>query len=269
MTGLIAKDIFLPGLSAAARAAGDHALGFFRTGEKTSAKVDYKEGGSPVSEADHAANDILRERLQRMLPGAGWLSEETADDPIRLERRQVFIVDPIDGTRAFVNGDPRWGVSVALVEDGAPLAGALYMPALGEMYLAWRGGGAERNGTPIWTSGRAGLAQARLAAPAKAFPELEKQGLTLAREPRVPSLAYRLVKVASGEIDCAIASTNAWDWDIAAADLLIREAGGVLSDLEMRQPVYNNPIPRHGVLTAAAAPLHGALVTAIRKISVQ
>ena len=186
----------------------------------------------------------------------------------RLGKRQVFIVDPIDGTRAFIGGDPRWGVSAARVEDGAPLAAALYMPALGEMYLAWRGGGAFRNGALIAASGLSALAGARLAAPANAFPELEKQGLGFVREPRVPSLAYRLAKVASGEIDAAIASTNAWDWDIAAADLLIREAGGVLSDLEMRQPVYNNPVPRHGVLTAAPAPLHGALVAAIRKISV-
>jgi len=260
------KDTLLKGLSAAAREAGEHALCFFRSGEKTSARVDYKDGGSPVSEADLAANEILRQRLEQLMPGAGWLSEETADEAVRLEKSRVFIVDPIDGTRAFVNGDPRWGVSVALVENGVPLAGALYMPALGEMYEAWRGGGAARNGHPITASGRAALAHARLAAPAKAFPELEKQGLNLVREPRVPSLAYRLAKVASGEIDCAIASTNAWDWDIAAADLLIREAGGVLSDLEMRPPVYNNPVPRHGVLTAAPVPLHGELVAAIRRI---
>ncbi|MBM3607320.1 MAG: 3'(2'),5'-bisphosphate nucleotidase CysQ [Alphaproteobacteria bacterium] len=260
-------DALTQGLRAAARAAGDHALGFFREGAKTSARVDYKEGGSPVSEADIAANEILLSRLTLLLPQAGWLSEETADDASRIGKALVFIVDPIDGTRAFVNGDPRWGVAAALVADGAPLASALYMPALGEMYHAARGGGAFRNGERLTASLREELAQARLAAPVKAFEELEKRGLQLAREPRIPSLAYRLAKVASGELDCALASTNAWDWDIAASDLLIREAGGILSDLDMRQPVYNNAVARHGVLAAAPARLHGSLVTAIRQIA--
>lgn len=254
-------------MTRAARLAGDLALGFFRSGEKTRAIVQYKDGGSPVSEADMAANDILHQHLTGLLPDAGWLSEETTDDAIRVEKRQVFIVDPIDGTRAFINGDPRWGVAVALVEEGAPVLGVLYMPALDEIYQGVRGAGAWRNGAKLAVSARTDLSGARFAAPIKAFEELEKQGLDFIREPRVPSLAYRLAKVASGELDCAIASTNAWDWDIAAADLLIREAGGVISDLELRQPVYNRTMPRHGVLAAAARPLHGTLVDAIKRIS--
>ena len=97
--------------------------------------------------------------------------------------------------------------------------------------------------------------------------ELDNQGFAIQREPRVPSLAYRLALVAAGGIDAAVASTNAWDWDIAAAHLLITEAGGRLTDLDMQEPAYNAAEPRHKALTAAAPQLHSELVEAIRKIA--
>ena len=129
-------------LTAAAREAGALALGFFRLGAGTSAEVQSKFGGSPVTEADLAADALLKRRLREAFPDAGWLSEETADDAERLKRRVLLVVDPIDGTRAFVAGDPRWAVSAALVVDGRPVAGVVHAPALEETYAAARGAGA-------------------------------------------------------------------------------------------------------------------------------
>lgn len=253
----------------AAHEAGEIAMRFFREGELSSAQVQYKDGGSPVSEADFAVDELLKERLLSLLDDAGWLSEETADSPGRLGRRQVFIVDPIDGTRAFIKGDPRWGLSLALTEDGVPVQAVLFMPALGETYAAVSGEGATLNGARIEASVRPALKGAKFAGPVKAMDGLDRLGFAIAREPRVPSLAYRLARIASGDLDAAVASTSAWDWDIAAAHLLIREAGGRLTDIDMVEPVYNAVEPRHRALTAAAPQLHDELVAAIRKIAVQ
>ena len=136
----------------AARHAGEIALLDFRLGETTSARIDTKHGGSPVTAADLAVDRYLGERLRAAFPAAGWLSEETADDPARLEKTSLLVVDPIDGTRAFLTGDPRWAVSIALVEAGRPIAGVVHAPALGQTYAAAVGGGAWLNGSLIGAS---------------------------------------------------------------------------------------------------------------------
>ncbi len=255
----------LTAMQDAAREAGALALAFFRAGADTSARVDWKEGGSPVSEADYAVDSFLRQRLRALLPQAGWLSEETADDSERLSRALTFIVDPIDGTRAFIKGDPRWAISVALVEDGAPALAVLHLPALDETFLAGAGGGAFLNDAPIRASERGELAGASLAGPPKWLDSLARTGLAFERRPAVPSLAYRIAQVACGRLDAGIASTNAWDWDIAAADLIVREAGGRLTDLDKKKPAYNSAFPRHGALGAAPVGLHDALIDALQR----
>ena len=260
----------LPSLAAAMReiavAAGVLALDFFEHGAKTSAVIEYKDGGSPVSEADIVVDRYLHERLTALWPDAGWLSEESADDRKRLNRQSCFVVDPIDGTRAFIQGDRRWGIAIALVEGGRPLAGVLHMPALAETFVATAGGGATLNGASICASRRKALAGARIAGPKKALEALGQHGHAVVAEPRVPSLAYRLALVGSGQIDAALASTDAWDWDIAAADLIVRESGGVLTLMDGQSPQYNLAHPRHGVLAAAGACLHASLVEAMRAI---
>lgn len=247
-------------------AAGAIALDFFEHGGKTRAAVEYKEGGSPVSEADIAVDRYLHEHLTGLLPGVGWLSEESADDKLRIDRPLCFVVDPIDGTRAFIQGDRRWGVAAALVENGLPVAGIVHMPALAETFLATAGGGATLNGVPIHASQRRALAGARIAGPKKALEALDNFGHPIVHEPRVPSLAYRLAMVAAGRIDGALASTDAWDWDIAAADLIVREAGGALTMMDGDAPRYNLAHPRHGVLAAAGAGLHPPLLAAMRAV---
>jgi myo-inositol-1(or 4)-monophosphatase len=241
-------------LIAAAREAGAIALGYFRAGERTSARVDYKAGGSPVTEADLAVDAFLRTRLGADFAGAGWLSEETEDDLRRLACASVVIVDPIDGTRAFLAGDPRWAVSIALVVGGRPIAGVVHAPALEETYAAARDCGAVLNGVAIEVSGRETLAEARIAGPKPMVESIARAAaISFDLQPKIPSLAYRMALVASGALDLALASEKSHDWDIAAVDLILEEAGGRLVEAASSALRYNKAETRHGVLFGAPA----------------
>jgi myo-inositol-1(or 4)-monophosphatase len=251
-------------LEESARSAGRIALDFFRPGERTSADIHNKEGGSPVTDADHAVDRFLIERLRRLLPAAGWLSEETADTDERLGRDLLFVVDPIDGTRAFMSGDPRWAVCIGLVAAGRPVAGVIHMPARNETFVGALGRGAWRNGERLSVSSRPGLDGARIAGPAGLMRTMIRNGLAIEMEPRIPSLAYRIARVAEGSLDAGIASTNACDWDIAAADIILTEAGGRLAGLDGREPRYNRTETRHGWLGAAPRRFHDELTAALR-----
>lgn len=253
-------------MNEATRIAGEIALDFFRKGEPTRANVVYKQGGSPVTEADYAVDQFLERTLWPVLPDSGWLSEEKADDFERLGRAAVFIVDPIDGTRAFVRGDPRWAVSVALVVKGEPVLGALCLPALNQAFAAVRGGGATLNDEPIRVADCSSLENARIAGPAPMLDALARAGESIRPQPKIPSLAIRIAQVACGRLDIGLASTNAHDWDIAAADLVLREAGGMLCDASGQAPVYNARDPRHGVLAAAPRALMAPMLDALQRL---
>lgn len=248
----------LPLLRDAAREAGAIAMRYFGKNPQ----VWMKGGTSPVSEADHAADAYLRETLLAARPDYGWLSEETADDPIRLVARRTFVVDPIDGTRGFLEGLRSWCVSVAVVEDGRTLAGVLECPAKDETYWALPGQGAFRNGKPIAVRGPTatveigGLKQLIDLMPAEWQSRLQ-------RAPHIPSLAYRLAMVANGTLDATFIKPNAHDWDIAAADLILREAGGALLDRHGRAPLYAGEVIRHGALVAGSGELLAVLASVI------
>jgi myo-inositol-1(or 4)-monophosphatase len=233
---------------------------WFRPNRLTSAQIKYKDGGSPVTEADFAVDAFLKDALLKLLPEAGWLSEETADTKDRLDKRLAWIVDPIDGTRGFTDGDSRWAVSVALVEDGAPILGIVTAPALGVTWRAERGAGARLNAEPLAPAADA----TELAGPR---PMIEKmaRALDLKIASKTPSLAYRFCAVAEGKFWGAVASPNAHDWDIAAADLILRESGAVLSGLDGRALTYNSSGIKHGALFAAPLSRHEALLKAARK----
>jgi len=250
----------------AAREAGRLALAHFAAGERTRARVDFKRGGSPVTEADLAVDKFLKMQLRPRFPSAGWLSEETDDDAERLSRERVLVVDPIDGTRAFVVGDPRWTVSIALVDSGRPIAGVVHAPALDETFAASLGGGATRNGERIKVSARAALDGARIGGP-RALTEIVARAaeISLSLEPKIPSLAYRIALVASGALDLALASDNAHDWDVAAADLVLSEAGGALVDADGRTLTYNRAETLHPILAAAPRGLLAAVVSAVSR----
>lgn len=252
-----ASDLEL--ITIAAQAAGEKALSYFRKDPD----VRWKNGGrSPVSEADYAANDILKERLLAARPNYGWLSEETDDDEARLGCDTVFVVDPIDGTRAFIAGKDVWCVSVAVVHLGRPVAGALFAPALDELFQATLTGEARKNGAPIAVSSVA-EPMLRIALAEDSVGRLEHGYRTsVSRIAHVPSLAYRLAMVAEGRIDGTIVKQNSHDWDLAAADLILQRAGGALYSLDGQPLSYNRPNVRHTVLCAAAKPALPALIAA-------
>jgi len=252
----------------AARNAGELALAYFRPGATTRAEIAHKAGGSPVTEADFLVDRFLRQRLETLLPEAGWLSEETEDSPARLSKNLVFVVDPIDGTRGFMTGRAAWAVAVALVEDGRPLIGVIHAPALGETYVAVKGAGARLNNKVIKVSKLHAIdARARVAAPVFLAKRLHEVGFRFDLQPKIPSLALRIAAVASGALDAGFASGNSCDWDIAAADLILNEAGGRLAGLDGCAILYNRQDIHHGLLTAAPAEIHPEVNAAARLAS--
>ena len=248
-------------LAASVREAGALALSMFGTPLKNWTKG----ASSPVCEADIAVDKLLHERLSAAEPGAAWLSEESVDDPARLAARFVWIVDPIDGTRAYIAGLAEWAVSAALVDNGRPVIACLFAPVSGEFFAAVDGGGATCNGTAIAVSPGDALCGTRIAGPKNFLEKLPAFDPPATIVPRIPSLALRLARVAQGTIDSAIAGGNSHDWDLAAADLLVHEAGGALTPLTGEPLTYNRPEPQHGMLVAAGRDRHGALLKLLKE----
>ena len=251
----------LTGLEGVMREAGALARGMAASGFRHWTKG---EDRSPVSEADIAVNDLLRARLTELAPGAGWLSEETEDDPAARQAARVWIVDPIDGTRAFISGKPDWTVSVALVAEGRPVLAGLYAPVLEQMFLAVHGRGARLNGAAIRVSSGNDLTGARVAGPKKYLEKLEKLAPSVLPQPKVHSLALRLTQVGAAALDAAFSSGGSHDWDLAAADLLVHEAGGLLTDFSGRPLSFNCTQTVHRALVAAGPARHGAILGLVR-----
>jgi myo-inositol-1(or 4)-monophosphatase len=214
-----------------------------------------KSPGDPVSAADIAVNSYLKHELGALLPSAGWLSEETADHPERLSRGLCWLVDPIDGTRDFVRGRPGWAISVALVSEGRPLIAALDAPARGELWLATAGKGATRNGLPLRASAREQLSGSRV--PADILPRADHD-LVLVDKPN--SIALRIAMVAADEADLLATLRWGFEWDIAAAGLIAREAGASVSDAFGAPLRFNKRDPRAFGLLAAAPAIHAEAV---------
>ncbi|MET0575948.1 MAG: 3'(2'),5'-bisphosphate nucleotidase CysQ [Mesorhizobium sp.] len=237
-------------IRAAAEEAGRVAMRFF----KANPEVWMKGGQSPVSEADYAVDTYLRETLLAARPEYGWLSEETVDSPARLASRRTFVVDPIDGTRAFLEGRSTWCVSIAVVENGVPLSGVLECPAKSETFWAQAGSGAFKNGAALHVNPPG--ERFTVAGPKHlidATPENLRSRFTTVSY--IPSLAYRVAMVASGELDATYVKPHAHDWDLAAADVMLREAGGRLLDCDGKALHYAGPNPRHGALAAGSGAL--------------
>lgn len=250
-------------LEAIVREAGEIALRFFRGG---GARSWVKGDDSPVTEADIAVDSFLAENLPRLVEGSGWLSEETADTPERRERRRVWIVDPIDGTRAFVENRPEWVVSVGLVEDGAPVAGVVHNPCADETFVGLKGRGATRNGRALQIADNESLDGVVVGGPNSLLGPLKARGVR--HGPWLYALANRLVQVAGGGLGAAVARPNAHDWDIAAADIILAEAGGTLIGFDGAAPVYNRASTRHGGLIAAGPKRAQIIASALAAVEV-
>jgi len=248
-------------LRSAAVTAGIIAVGYFRR----DLKHWTKEHNSPVSEADILVDKFLHSMLTSARPDYGWLSEETTDSDDRLGRSRVFVIDPIDGTRGFIRGEDSWTVSLAVVENGVAIAGVVFAPARDEMYEAALGGGARLNGAPLQRQAVAGRTAPLIPAPGAVHQELQAEGLEYSRGPAYPSLAYRLVQVATGKLDAAVARRGAQDWDIAGAAVILGECGLAFEDVCAGPLRFNRPEIRHGALAALGdaslkAPIHAALI---------
>lgn len=225
-------------------------------------RVQEKPGGQgPVTDADLAIDAMLREMLTAARPDHGWLSEETADTPARLSHRRVFVVDPIDGTRAFIDGQPGFSHVLSIVEDGQPVAAVVHLPLPGLTYAAQAGCGAQVNGVPMRVSDRHILPGAQvLAARAQLAPDLWPGGAPEVERHFRPSLAWRLALVAEARFDAMLTLRPTWHWDIAAGSLLVTEAGGRVSDAQGRALQFNTPHPAADGIIAAGPALHAELL---------
>ncbi|HBC55283.1 MAG TPA: 3'(2'),5'-bisphosphate nucleotidase CysQ [Alphaproteobacteria bacterium] len=241
----------------AAHEAGEIAMSYFG-GEF--ARWD-KGGDNPVTEADIAIDNMLRKALGDAFPDHGWLSEETEDNTDRLTQHRTWIVDPIDGTRAFMRGEPHFTICIALVEQARPISAIVFNPASGELYEAVSGGGARLNGQPITPSGQAQIEGARMLGTASFYhskrwavpwPDIhiEKRN----------SIAYRIALVAAGRFDGCLGLSPVNDWDLAAADLIMQEAGGRISRRDGAEFLYNQRSVRHAGFVASGHALHPALI---------
>jgi myo-inositol-1(or 4)-monophosphatase len=219
-----------------------------------------KVPGHPVCEVDLEVDAFLRAHLTALDPEAGWLSEETLDDSDRIERRRLWVVDPIDGTRDFLRGRPGWCVSIALVEDRVPVLGVLAAPMRDELWTAVRGRGSWRNGTALRVSRRAELPGARV--PADTLPRIDSD---LVPVPRPNSIALRIAMVAAGEADLLATLRWGFEWDIAAAALIAEEAGAIVTGA-LGQPLAFNTASGEafGVLIATPG-IHAAAVQRLRE----
>jgi myo-inositol-1(or 4)-monophosphatase len=215
-----------------------------------------KGRGNPVTEADLAIDRQLREVLLAARPDYGWLSEETEDDPKRLERARIFVVDPIDGTHGFIKGRPHFTIVATVVEAGRPVSAAIYNPITEELYAATHAAGATRNGENIHVSTRASLDGARILGP-RDVADMLPAGVRVENR---ASIAYRLALVADGSFDAMISLSAKYEWDVAAGDLIVHEAGGRVTAPDDAVLRYNKPKPLlHGVIGAGPA-LHKLLL---------
>lgn len=245
-------------LIAAARQSGDIARQYFQQNPDVTDKPD---GAGPVTAADLAVNAMLEGFLQAARPDYGWLSEETEDNAARLQTQRQFVIDPIDGTRAFIDGSQDWAHSLAIVADGVPVAAAVYLPMRDMMFAAALGEGATLNGMPIRATDPA-LDQATILGAKPNFDGRFWKGGVLPPIKRAfrSSLAYRLCLAAEGRFDGMITFRPSWEWDIAAGALILQEAGATITDQTGAALRFNNPHPQVPGVLAAGPELHRSLL---------
>lgn len=242
----------------AARAAGEIALRFVGGPLDVTHKAD---DAGPVTDADHAVNDRLQNLLRNARPDYGWLSEESPDTSERLSQDKVFILDPIDGTRSFIEGSGTWAHSIAVAEQGQITAAVVFLPQRDKLYVAAKGQGATHNGTPIRVSQASNVLQAQVLATRPSMAAQHWRGTVpeLKRSHR-PSLAYRLCLVAEGRFDLMFTFRPSWEWDIAAGALILEEAGARVTDRTGAPLRFNNAVPQTAGVVAGPAALHQGLM---------
>jgi myo-inositol-1(or 4)-monophosphatase len=248
-------DIAFNAIIAATQEAADLAQRHWRKDAPPDAKLWEKSKGNPVCDIDLAVDYLLQKRLSAILPEAAWLSEETADDPVRLGARQLWLVDPIDGTRDYIRGRSGWCVSVALIENGAPIFAVMAAPAQDKLWVARAGHGTTCNGERLTASIRRDFTGSRV--PADELPQMD-QDLVKVEKPN--SIAMRMTMVACDRADLVAALRWGNEWDIAAAHLVAQEAGAIVTNATGGAIYYNKPVPADFGLICSAPCIHAAAV---------
>lgn len=245
-------------LIAAAKHAGEIARTHY---ELNASEVWNKTNNSPVTDADLAVNDYLLKTLMKARPNYGWLSEETKDDGSRQSKKRVFVVDPIDGTRAFIKRKPHFVISVAVLDYGQPVAGAIYNPLTEEIYDAHSGGGAQLNGQDIKCKDAPQIADCDMIGYDFKFAALNWPKMNVqARN----SMAYRIALAASSQAHATVAFTPKSDWDLAAASIIASEAGAVITDRDGQPLKFNaHSVENSGVICAGPT-LHPLLLDKVK-----
>ena len=258
---LVTDDLQL--LIDAAHASGDIARKYFNAAPAVWDKAD---NAGPVTEADLAIDKMLKTDLLAARDDYGWLSEETEDDSARLSNDRVFIIDPIDGTRAFIAGERHFSHSLAIAENGRITTAVVYVPMMGLLFTATETGNSSLNGENITTSSQPALDGATLLATKPNMrPEYWVGDVPPVQRKFRPSLAYRLCLVAQGRYDAMLTLRDCWEWDIAAGDLIVRQAGGTVTDRHDSPLAFNSPHPKTKGCHAAGPTLHKALQARIRQ----
>lgn len=231
----------------AAREAGSAIMGLF----KGKYDVQEKSKNNPVTSADLEANRIIRDKIKKAFPEDGWLSEEDQDTSRRLSLERVWVVDPIDGTKEFIEGIPQFAISIAFVVDGRPMVAVIYNPAKGRLYKAAAGRGAFLNGQAIRVTTRDDVDGALLLV-SRSEPQKRFQIFVDHCEIKpIGSIAYRLAKVASGDGDGTVTFRTIHEWDICAGVLMVLEAGGKVIDGNGQPLLFNRELPKHRGVVAA------------------
>lgn len=248
----------LPLLRAVAREAGRIAQRYWNEGADSWEKPGDQ---GPVTEGDLAVDAYLRNTLLSARPKYGWLSEETHDDQVRLERDRVFVVDPIDGTRSFANGERTWAISVAVVEHGTPTAAVVHLPVRGKTYTAAKGEGAWRGEERLRASERRTLDRAEILLARSTLDEIHwAHGVPPIRREFRSSLAYRMSLVGEGRFDGMVTFRDTWEWDIAAGVLIATEAGATVTDGQGDPLRFNSPNRHTAGVIAAGPTIHDGLL---------
>jgi myo-inositol-1(or 4)-monophosphatase len=243
-----------------AQAAGEAIMGYYQD----AFTVKDKSPDNPVTDADLAADKLLRERLLILLPEAGWLSEETADNPARLNKKLLWVVDPLDGTKEFVMGIPEFTVSIGLVEDGLPILGVVYNPPTGELFAGYKGGGVTYNGQPTAVTLRNQLPGAFVHASRSEIKKGEFAPFENMFELKiVGSVAYKLAQVAAGQADATWSRGPKHEWDVCAGAFLVQEAGGTAVDLSGDPMRFNKSFAKVNGVVADNGRIHQDLMAAL------
>ncbi|MGN7611587.1 3'(2'),5'-bisphosphate nucleotidase CysQ [Magnetococcales bacterium HHB-1] len=265
----ISMDKELAAMQSAARQAGVAVMKYYRPGQQVTAEANVREksADNPLTQADLESDTILREQLMQAFPDYGWLSEETLDNLDRLKKTRVWVVDPIDGTKEFIDGIPQFAISIGLVDGGVPVAACVYNPALDEMFIASKGGGAYLNGEAIHTSTRKQLLGASCITSRSEI----KRGDWVNFDGEfilapIGSIAYKMAVAAMGRFDMTFTLTPKNEWDFCAGTLLIQEAGGQVTNKAGEPFQFNQESPLVLSVVTSNGPLHNPLLERLKDV---